>query len=50
MSDKNISPVGWYVGSYLLRFIELEEDKINRGQVTITTPLSSHTLTMHTDL
>jgi hypothetical protein len=26
MSDKNISPVGWYVGSYLLRFIELEED------------------------
>ncbi len=26
MSDKNISPVGWYVGSYLMRFIELEED------------------------
>ena len=25
MSAKNISPVGWYVGSYLLRFIELEE-------------------------
>ncbi|MFD1295647.1 DUF4288 domain-containing protein [Lysobacter gummosus] len=25
MSDaKNTSPVGWYVGSYLLRFIELE--------------------------
>lgn len=22
---KNISPVGWYVGSYLLRFIELED-------------------------
>lgn len=21
--DKNISPVGWYVGSYLIRFIEL---------------------------
>jgi hypothetical protein len=25
MHDKNISPVGWYVGSYLIRFIELEE-------------------------
>lgn len=24
MYDKNISPVGWYVGSYLMRFIELE--------------------------
>jgi hypothetical protein len=23
--DKNISPVGWYIGSYLIRFIELEE-------------------------
>lgn len=23
--DKNISPVGWYVGSYLLRFIEIED-------------------------
>jgi hypothetical protein len=22
--DKNVSPVGWYVGSYLLRFIELD--------------------------
>ena len=26
MSDQNVSPVGWYVGSYLLRFIELEEE------------------------
>ena len=25
-TDKNVSPFGWYVGSYLLRFIELEED------------------------
>jgi hypothetical protein len=25
MYDKNISPVDWYVGSYLIRFIELEE-------------------------
>ena len=23
--DKNISPVGWYVCSYLLRFVELED-------------------------
>ena len=23
MQDKNVSPVDWYVGSYLLRFIEL---------------------------
>lgn len=25
MNDKNTSPVGWYVGSYLLRFVELED-------------------------
>ena len=25
-NDKNISPVGWYVGSYLIRFIELEHE------------------------
>lgn len=24
--DKNRSPVGWYVASYLLRFIELKDD------------------------
>jgi hypothetical protein len=24
MSDKNVSPVGWYVASYLLRFVELD--------------------------
>jgi hypothetical protein len=23
--DKHISPVGWYVGTYLLRFVELEQ-------------------------
>ncbi len=23
--DKNISPVGWYLGSYLLRFVELDD-------------------------
>lgn len=27
MNDKNISPVGWYVGSYLIRFIELDYKK-----------------------
>ena len=26
MSDKNISPVGWYVGSYIIRFIELNQN------------------------
>ncbi|MEZ5496152.1 MAG: DUF4288 domain-containing protein [Gammaproteobacteria bacterium] len=25
-NDKNISPVGWYIGSYLIRFIELDEE------------------------
>ena len=25
MHDKNVSSVGWYVGSYLIRFVELEE-------------------------
>lgn len=24
--DKNISPVGWYVGSYLIRFIEIDAE------------------------
>ena len=24
--DKNISPVGWYVVSYLIRFVELEDE------------------------
>ncbi|NTV15166.1 MAG: DUF4288 domain-containing protein [Desulfobulbaceae bacterium] len=26
MRDKTISPVDWYVGSYLIRFIELKEN------------------------
>ena len=26
MTDKNISPVDWYVGAYLMRFIELNDD------------------------
>ena len=24
MEDKNVSPVGWYVASYILRFVELD--------------------------
>jgi hypothetical protein len=31
--DKNVSPVGWYYGSYLLRFVELadkERDNLDR--------------------
>src|SRR3990167_2604932 len=27
--DKNKSPVGWYLGSYLLRFIELDDETRN---------------------
>lgn len=26
-NDKNHSPVGWYVVSYLLRFVELDDDR-----------------------
>lgn len=29
MRDKNISPVGWYVASYLIRFVELNESGNN---------------------
>ncbi len=31
-SDKNISPVGWYFGSYLLRFVELAESGRNNPE------------------
>lgn len=24
--DKDVSPVGWYIGSYIIRFIELNDD------------------------
>ena len=27
--DKNVSPVGWYFGSYLQRFVELEDSRRN---------------------
>ena len=26
VNDKNTSPVGWYVGSYIIRFVELNEN------------------------
>lgn len=30
--DKNISPVDWYLGSYLLRFIELNDGERNNPE------------------
>ncbi|QKE63321.1 DUF4288 domain-containing protein [Aquipseudomonas campi] len=30
--DKNISPVGWYVGAYLLRFIEVNDPSNEDGE------------------
>ena len=30
--DKNKSPVGWYYGSYLLRFVELDDVKRNNPE------------------
>ena len=27
--DKNVSPVGWYFGAYLLRFVELDDAEKN---------------------
>lgn len=27
--NKNVSPVGWYVGSYIVRFVELNDDRNN---------------------
>jgi hypothetical protein len=32
MYDKNISPVGWYIGSYLIRFIELNDPDKNDSE------------------
>jgi hypothetical protein len=31
-SDKNLSPVGWYYGSYLLRFIELDDKQLTNPE------------------
>jgi hypothetical protein len=27
--DKNVAPFGWYLGSYLLRFMELDDPRLN---------------------
>jgi hypothetical protein len=35
--SKNISPVGWYVGSYLARFIELEDPLNNDPESRFST-------------
>ncbi len=34
--DKNKSPVGWYVGSYLLRFVELDDPNRNDPEARFT--------------
>lgn len=34
--DKNKSPVGWYVGSYLLRFVELDDANRNDPEARFT--------------
>jgi hypothetical protein len=34
--DKNVPPVGWYVGSYLLRFIELDDKERNNPDKRFT--------------
>ena len=34
--DKNKSPVGWYLGSYLLRFVELEDANRDDPEVRFT--------------
>lgn len=34
--DKNVSPVGWYLGSYLLRFVELADKHRNNPEKKFT--------------
>ena len=29
MKESNISPVGWYIGSYLIRFIKMDDPNLN---------------------
>jgi hypothetical protein len=29
--DKNVSPVGWYYGAYLMRFLELDDEEQKRN-------------------
>ena len=35
--DKNISPVGWYIGTYLARFIEVEDENNNDPEARFAT-------------
>jgi len=35
--DKNISPVGWYIGTYLARFIEIEDKNNNDPEARFAT-------------
>jgi hypothetical protein len=35
--DKNISPVGWYVASYVLRFVEMDWKDINDPEARFVT-------------
>ncbi|GAB2199459.1 DUF4288 domain-containing protein [Sessilibacter sp. MAH4] len=35
--DKNISPVGWYIGTYLARFIEVEDSNNNDPEARFAT-------------
>ena len=35
--DKNISPVGWYIGTYLARFIEIEDEDNNDPEARFAT-------------
>jgi len=41
MSDKNVSPVGWYVASYVLRFVELERADIENLDARFLTWINS---------
>ena len=41
MIDKNISPVGWYVASYVLRFVELERTDIENPDARFLTWVNS---------
>lgn len=41
MTDKNVSPVGWYVASYVLRFVELERSDIEDPDARFITWINS---------
>ena len=35
--DKSVSPIGWYVGTYLARFIEIDDERNNDPEARFTT-------------